>query len=135
MAIFAVETEKDIKANEFMELSNNRLQSSNLVTNPFNGGIKKIEGNNKNTYLVYMQPIYPRLYIAGIFFLIITLVFTKFRLSLWLIPSILILCTGILWSGQFFYFILKKGLRKHGFTGAIKKLHSDDFNALVYKIM
>ena len=124
MAVFGVETDADTSVIKFMKESHDRLQSNNIVDNPFNGRIIRAKDNNtkKYTYVVIMQPIYPKIYLIGLFYIGIALLFTGMRLSLWQLPGIILYATGIFWSKIFIYSGLKMGLRKYGYRGKVRLL-------------
>lgn len=123
MAIFGVELDKNNISNLFIDKTKDKLASDNLVTNPFKGRILDITDNNKLYAIVDMSPIYFPVYYFGFFAIITTLIWFHFNINLWLIPGLLMASTGILWHPYFYYFMLKKGLKKLQYVGSIKYLN------------
>lgn len=127
MATLGIETETNIGVNVFMQQSNERLQNDNIVKNPFNGRIKKIYSNKgKDSYVIIMNPIYPRIYLIGLFLMVVPLFFTGFYVSWWLLPGAIIFSLGIFWSKIFVLLGLFIGLRKHGYKGKVKYLSNNE---------
>lgn len=112
MAIFGVETEEDALVQELVVETNVRLQDTNLIKNPFRGGIK---GYPDSMYVLMLEPIYFNftwfIWVAaiGLYFWL--------GLSYWLIPPAILGCLGIFWSKYFFYFMFKMGLKRKGYRG------------------
>ncbi len=94
-----------------------RLKEEHLVKNPFIGKIKKMG----SVYVVQMDPVYFN------FTWLIWLVFFAsiigfgFRYK-WHIPMMLIASLGIFWTRYFFFFMMKKGLKKAGYLGPIRMI-------------
>jgi len=123
MAIFGVKLEEDNKAKLFMQESNDRLQDNSIVKNPFYGRIALVP-NSEDYYIVDMEPVYLKAYWGGAFILMATLVFTGFKLTLWLLPGIALLCCSIFWSKYFLYIMMRIGLRKAGYMGKIRLVNN-----------
>lgn len=120
MATFGVEVTNCGEAYNFFSETRERLQSNSLVKNPFKGEIKKRD----NMYIINIEPIYINftplvwaLAIGGYFI-------TGFHW--WHYGLIAVGCLGIFWTKYFFYFFLKKGLKKKGYTGKTKLINKED---------
>jgi len=117
MVIFSFKTHESVQLLRFIYDTNVRLQDKSLLTNPFNGKIHTIV---PNTYIVNIEPVYPKFYQFGFVLLIPTLFFS--RAWYWYIPSIAIICTYFLWSKYFYYIFLILGSRKAGHKNKFKLL-------------
>ena len=127
MAILGIETGKDPKVMEFMLESDKRLQSNNVVKNPYEGKIKKINSeNDKESYAIVMTPIYPRFYLFGIILIILPMLFIGIRFSWWMLPGIILFSLGIFWSKIPVYLGILIGLRKQGYKGKVKIISNNE---------
>ena len=103
---------------------NDKLKS--LPMTYLEGSIKFINTlNSRFIYCCYIEPIIPRVYLLGLILGFITFLFAR-GFTWWYMPSILILSTYILWTKYFYYFLLKKGLKKKGFNGGVSFLSKHD---------
>lgn len=87
-----------------------RLEQPVFFKNPFIGGVV----SNKGLWIINIKPLYPNFSIYGLLGFIVTFVVTNFKLSWWLLPSLIIFGLGFFWSGLFFRLMFKLGLRKKG---------------------
>jgi len=115
MVIFAFETEESVELLRFIYETNVRLEEKNLVKNPFEG---KIHTLIPNTYIVRMEPVYPKFYLFGLLAFMVTVFFA--RSWVWYIPSLAILSTYFLWSRYFYYIFIILGSRKAGHKNRLK---------------
>lgn len=130
MATFAVEIEGG-KGLSFMKDTQLRLQNPSLAQNPFQGKIVNMQSQgNKDYYLIHMKPIYPRIYLMGLLWMMIAFMFNG--VGVWLLPGILLFGTGAIWSKFFFYSVMRIGLRKQGYKGKIRLL---GYNNMIDKIV
>lgn len=133
MAVFAVMTESRSDVDTFMAESNAKLNELNFIKNPFKGGIKKLATEADYDYWgISMKPIYPQFFWAGLVLVLIQLFFSSFTLSWWMLSGTIIFLLGVFWNSCFFYVMLKKGLRMHGYLGQIKKISN---SSLIDKII
>lgn len=128
MVIFGIELDRNKKAIAFMEETHRRLQVPNTVTNPFYGDIKRLslEGEDKDHYVLVMDPVYPKLYKIGYFLLAGAFIFTGFRWSIAYLPGIILSATSFFWSRFFMYLGLVLGLKKAGYKGKVKLLRDSN---------
>lgn len=118
MAIFGVEIKDyDDRVQELVVETNVRLQDTNLMKNPFRGGIKGYPGS---MYVLMLEPIYFNF--TWFLWLAAGALYFFLGLTYWLIPPVLLGCLGIFWSKYFYYFMFKRGLKKKGYTGKTKLL-------------
>lgn len=126
MSIFGVVTEQNDLADKFMQETKERMKNSNVVTNPFNSNINDFvysEGSLKHLYIVKMTPLY---FNFTWFFYPIGVMIYIFRGWIWFEYIILFGCLlGIFWRKEFFYIMMKAGLRKKGYKGEISLVSSD----------
>lgn len=122
MVIFGIELSRTKEAIKFMKETNDRLQSTNPVTNPFYGSIKRIplKKKDKDHYVLVMDPVYPKLYYMGYFLLPGAFIFAGLRLSVAYLPGLFLTLTRFCWSRFFMYLFLALGLKKAGYKGKVK---------------
>jgi hypothetical protein len=114
MTIFGIKTELSPEVDKFMLETHYRLQSSDMQKNPYYGGVSKVA---ECTHLIDMTPIYPPFYLSGWLVLMLCLVWFK----VWvLIVGLVLLSFGLVWSKYFLFFMLRLGLRKHGYKGPVR---------------
>lgn len=132
MSILVIEGDKNITLRSFLWDSHLRLQS-----NPFvNGSIKKLEGEDKDSYVLSIDPLIPRFYLIGPFMVAAVLFFTGLRLSWWLAPGIALTLSGFFWSTPFMYLGLRLGLRKQGYNGTVRRIRKDEgFKRVINKLL
>jgi len=130
MAVFGIITEPNNKEKIFIEATKKRSEDSNYLRNPFFTNISSFVIKNDsgkgflNLHVFRMKPIYFNFSLLCWPFLPIIYVITGF--SYWLIPVLFICSFGIFWSSHFFYLMAKKGLRKNGYTGSIKRVNKTE---------
>lgn len=120
MTIFGIEVENNPEAKSFFLKTKDRLQEANLVTNPFKGDIRK----KSNLYIVYIEPVY--VHFTPIIWGICIGSFIIFGYRWVQIPLALIGCLYIFWTRYFFYYFMKKGLKKEGYNGTTKMINIKD---------
>lgn len=106
----------------FEQLKNN-LGGKNIAKNPFMGGVHRV---NRNFYVVEMRPIYPNPIYGAFFLLVPSLLFHWFYWSWWHLPGLLLLFASYFYSRHFFFWMLKKGLRKKGYVFGIEMFNDQD---------
>lgn len=120
MAIFGVKIENSPEVKQFFSDTNDRLQGENLVKNPFNGGIRYRAG----VYIVKICPIYANF--TPVFPLLGFGLTTIFGFRWWHLIFYSVGLLGWFWSNNFFKFVMKKGLRKAGYTGKLQFIKESD---------
>ena len=111
--IFAFETEISIEILKFVHDTNKRLESLSIMHNPFRGRIYMIPhtGNiDRISYVVDIEPIYPRFYLLATLPIIPMLAF--WGITPWIILPLIFFCTGVTYTRVFFMFFLYLGLKK-----------------------
>lgn len=132
MVIFAFETKETKELLRFVFDTNSRLSEENLVNNPFIG---KIHLMPPDTYLVQMEPVYPKFYQFGLIGLLISLAFTR-GWSLWLLPSLFLLSTGFLWTRYFYIIFIRLGSKKAGHNNKLRLVTGrETLNRLISRIL
>jgi hypothetical protein len=124
MPIFAVDFDID-KAKEiepYLEATNENLKSSDMVRNPFTGKVTIRE----NTAIIDMTPMYPNPLWIGAVALIPVIVFGGFRLSFWLLLPGFFLIATVPHTTWFVYKMFKKGAKRKGYTGSLKRIGKDE---------
>lgn len=116
MTIFGVKVEDWKKCETFFKEMSKKFKDNNLVRNPFVGKVKRIG----DVYVVGIEPIYinftPYVWMLGG----ATLLLWGFNWFHFVIIGVGSL--SIFWSKYFFYYMLKRGLRKNGYKGKMKLL-------------
>lgn len=132
MPAFGVEVEDSPIAWDFFNQSNQRLKEKSILKNPFFGSITKIPYSEPHTYVVIMEPVYPKVYYVGVVVGGFVFVLTGFVFTWWLIAPFLFLASGLFWSKFFLYFMIKFALRKKNYRGYVRLL---DTSVLVERLV
>lgn len=138
MALFGVVVEDHFQAKQFFKETRERLGTTNLVHNPFTGGVisfislRRVKGINRVEcgYMIKMAPIYFNFAVLGALFMGIGFIIFP-RLWIGIVVGIFLLCSLFWWS-KFYYFILKLGLKKKGYRGSIRYLNPKQILEEVY---
>ena len=132
MAIFALIIDRCATSSKFLEETELRLKSANMMKNPFIAKIKRILiENNKELIIFSISVIYPNYSIFGWFIAIPIFFIWGFNLFFYL--GIALGCLGIFWRKEFYIFMLKKGLKKAGYTARIDTLTIEEaFNKIYF---
>lgn len=122
MVTFGIELE-DCKtfpeATKFLIKSNERLQVEDMTKNPFNGSINSFG----NMAIIIMEPIIFKFYLLSIIWFALGIILGW----VWsIVVGFVFLSTCFFWSPQFFFFILKKGIKKAGYKGKVKLINKDE---------
>lgn len=119
MAKFVIITQRDDFSTRFFVETRERLKASNYMKNPFTGGITSLAlDSSQDVHIVRINPIFFNFSIFGwISALGILYIFGP----VWMIyPPLFIGLLGFFWSKWFFIFVIKKGLKKAGYKGAVE---------------
>lgn len=112
MAVFGIRTEEKKEMRAYMEEVRDRLKDPNILKNPFTGGITLQEDRGQDLFIVIMDPIYPPVWMVGPILTVVPWIFTGVKLTPWMIPGALALCTALFWSPRFYYKMVKAGMKK-----------------------
>ena len=123
MAVFGVLVDPGLEVLDFVAKTNHRLEDSNLVKNPFKGGIKTVLHDGRLLCVVSMRPVYFNFTVFG--WLLAASVFFIWGVSWWILPGVILGSLGIFWHKSFFLFMMKKGMRKAGYTGQFKEINAN----------
>jgi hypothetical protein len=131
MVSFGIEVEESPELFEFVKQTQARFEVEDFVKNPFKGFIKLYKTEPlKAMVLVQARPIYPNAFWVGLVFALGLYIIGG--LTLWLIiPGILLIYSGF-HTKQFFFFVLKKGLKKKGYKHSLKLLSNDELIEVLY---
>lgn len=111
MATFGVKVKDCKEARQFFKETNERLQNKDMMINPFYGGVKKL----RHYYLIQMKPVYPNFTLIVWFIFFCTVMVFGYKLYVH-IPMVVVGLLGIFWTRHFFFFMMKKGLKKAGYN-------------------
>lgn len=106
----------------FVAKTKDNLEGHNMLTNPFVGGIDIKE----NIIILDMTPMYPNVSWYAVLSCLIIPIFTGFTFSWWLILPVFFALTSIPFSTWFIYQMFKKGARKAGYKGSLKRIDNRD---------
>lgn len=120
MALIGFKVEENEGIFSFIETISQKLNTSNLLLNPFNGFIEYLP--LQKTIILSIKPIYPNFSFLGSFYIIGLIAFKGLVWSNWFIPGLVVQGLGIFWTNYFFSFFFMKGLRKAGYTGTIERV-------------
>lgn len=124
MAIFGIEVDNVAEANDFFLETEQRLQGTDMVVNPFFGSLKMYVSKDSVLGVASLKPMYPNLtlYVAG-FFAILGLFayWNGWGLQFFFVcMSLASVLAGYFWSSHFMVSMMKVGLRKAGYKGKVE---------------
>lgn len=135
MAVFVVKCSdvniaENYKALHFFIDTAARLKSENLMRNPFVGEAVHLREEGAGVWLVDMTPIYPPIYWYSAFAYGAGIMFSFLNIGVgafisWFVGTALLLLR-VFWSKSFYAFMLKQGLKKAGYTGAVTVCGPDE---------
>lgn len=125
MAIFCIQAPYSETMRLFMEKTNHKLKSDNVILNPFTGAVKLYPGD-LDRFLIVITPIYPRIYFAGLLLIVLPPMFNQVLISWWQLPGLILLMFGFFWSKYFFYIMLRLGIRKNVGKISLKLYNIED---------
>ena len=126
MSLYGFKTDHNTPVIKWINATKKRGEDNNLLKNPFVWNIKtktKPKGILKRGELFVVidaKPLLPNFsimgWVCGVFVLMI------WGATFWLIPCMVLGCLHVFWTGEFLFLMTKKALRKHGYSGPIKRL-------------
>jgi len=132
MATFGFKTNNSEIVDKFVLDTQKRMTVENFVKNPFKGKIKKIDTlGNESYYGVSMTPIYPQFFWVGLLLIFVQMWFNGFTITWWLLPGTIIFLLGIFYTADFYYFMLRKGIRKIGYKEKISRISKSEVITLL----
>lgn len=104
MVAFGIEVRKAKATQAILDVRTNLLVND-IVRNPFNG---KITAHGKNFFTVIMNPVYPRVYLASVFPLAVSLIgWGSWWGNVLFIVGLVMLSTSVFWSNRFYYLLFR----------------------------
>lgn len=120
MSLYGFKTENTLNVTDWVKATKQRGKDTNLLKNPFTWKIKAIKRGESLVCIIDAKPVYFNFswfgWITGGGILLI------WGPTAWIIPFLLIGCMGIFWTAEPLFLLNKKALRKHGYSGPIKRL-------------
>ena len=139
MAIFFFRAEDYVGVlRDFIDETRARLKAGSVIRNPFVNSWFKVKklGDERVLCAVSMKLIYPNIAGSAIFFIVAMAFFT---VAGWKIPAVISAClaglvlgASFFWSATFLFWAFRKGLRKKGYKGTIKRLSAVEYVRLLY---
>jgi hypothetical protein len=120
LALFVVKADTSTEALEFFARTAERLEGNSLLKNPFIGKITRFS----SLYVVDINPIYPN--VTPFVFLSFIFVVVVWGWAWWMLSLLILSSAYFFWTKWFFYPILKRGLRKSGYSGEVKLCSNED---------
>lgn len=120
MAICTVKvSDEEITRAYFSEIDE-KLRSPDAFQNPFKGRAKTFWRAHELLAVVQIEPIYPPIWMAGFLFLAVSTIWGE---HWWFtIPMCFFFTLGWLWNDRFYILMIRKGLRRKGYSGKISRL-------------
>jgi len=118
MPILGIESPFSMEVHKFIEQTDTKLQEKSLIKNPFIGKCKIVHRGELLTWVVIIDPVYPP-WIPLIGIISLGLVFVFFGNTIpWLyVPCSVLALSLFFWSREFYYIMLRLGLRKNKAKG------------------
>lgn len=117
MILYAIKTDKDPAVDTWIKETKERSKENSMLKNPFMWKIKKVK---KNITVFDVRVLFPNFswmgWVTGVMVLFV------WGATKWLIPCMIVGGLGIFWTGEFFFWMTKKGLKKAGYSGPVKRL-------------
>lgn len=120
MAVFGISLDRHYSAMKFMLATEQRLQSTNVMRNPFTGGVLYAgEGpGERDVYGVVMEPLYPKVWLIGLVWIAASILLGGSWG--WYVPGLIMLGLGFFWSVAFMYIGLRIGIKRSGYAGRVR---------------
>ena len=135
--IFGIKTDYSPAVIKYMDNLNNNLQTKNMLTNPFTGGVVEIPSElSYITYVVNVEPIYPKFYFIGLVTMLSGAVAYYFH---WYVGITLVLfiftiisfIQYIFYTRHLYLFVLKYFFRQRGYKGKVTVLKDQELLKLL----
>ena len=124
MPTFGIIIEPDRKVQEYLDMTNDRLQSVNYIMNPFTGYVISFPLAKKLMLtIIKINPIYADISIIGLLGSIG--IYAVWGWSYWMLPFIAIALSHYFFTPSFYITMLKAGLKKAGYKDIIKIVKPD----------
>lgn len=113
MVVFALETEgvEDVRA--FARELNGKLLQPDVFAHPFKGAAHLYPGVDDALLIVVIEPLYPPIWIGSLLGFAASFLFSWY----FLIPTLPLALTALLWTRPFYRWLLVKGLKKRAGVG------------------
>ena len=130
MSLYSLKTEDSVFVRQWVKATKKRGEDNNLLKNPFVWNIKTFKRKADLFVVVDAKPLLPNFsimgWVCGLFVIMI------WGVTFWLIPCMVLGCLHVFWTGEFLFLMTKKALRKHWYSGPIKRLkHSEIIRELI----
>jgi len=136
MSLYSFKTDWSPVVEKWIRATKKRGLENNMLKNPYFWKIKtmtkpkRLLKRGELIVIIDAKPLLPNFsfmgWVCGIFVLMI------WGATMWLIPCMILGCLHVFWTGEFMFLMTKKALRKHGYTGPIKRLkHSEIIRELI----
>lgn len=100
-------------------LSSLKSKTDKLMINPWNVSYRQVD---KDFYIFDFEPKAPKIYLLGLIFLIVAVVFRGG--GWWLSVPLFIMSSSIFWMPRYYYFMMLLGMRKQGMKGSTRYVDS-----------
>ena len=120
MSLYAVKVDKTESVDAWIVATKERSKIKNLLKNPFNWKIRKRSCGGEWIVVFDVTILFPNFSIFG--WMSALVIFFVWGWTPWLLPGLVVGCTGFFWSPVFFYLMTRKALRKAGYEGPIKRM-------------
>jgi len=125
MSLYCFKTENVLSVTDWVKATKERSKGDSIIKNPFKWRIKTIKRDGDLFVVVEANPVYFNFswfgWITGGFVLLI------FGMHWVIFPCIGVGLLGVFWTAEPIFMLTKKALRKHGYSGPIKRLKFSEF--------
>jgi len=115
MVLYVLETDGGRVVRDFFKEVEVRFAGGDLISNPFSNSV--VKPINSKVWLVSFKPVYPPVYLFGVIWSVLSIVF-GFGLW-WLIPAVILFAQGFFFLSPFYVLFTILGLRKKGYKGRV----------------
>ena len=118
---FGVETGISDESFTFFENVKEKLSEKDIIKNAYEGRVYYFR---PGVYFISMKPKYPPFWFVGILWIIGAFILNG-GVNFWILPGFLISSLYLFWSPDFLFFLMRRGLRRTGYTGKIRRFSKD----------
>lgn len=121
--VFAIELKETEESFRFFVKTKKRLKDKGIFKTPF---VKEslIVRRSPGFYIFDLRTYYLPVYFFGFVWIFGSIVFSGFQLNASIIPGIVLTSVSFFWTDDFYYLMIKIGLKKSGYSGEVKRIIS-----------
>ena len=120
MTVLSLRVEANQDSSKYFRLFARKTEERSMIKNPFKIGMLMIKHEKERLILLDIEPVWPRFWLFGFLLFFAALILAGW--SWWLLPGVVLLLPGLLWTPLFYYLMLLAGKKKNGLRFRMKLL-------------